>query len=455
MAHNYSLQASVRTITGKRVRRLRVDGKIPAVIYGPVVTTPVPVIVEERELMRTYQAVGNSTLIDVNVDGESYTVYMRDIQRHPVKRRPLHAEFFAPNLRVAMTAHIPIHLNGEPRSSNLVVMHTHDWVELRGLPANLPSSIEVDISGLEAVDDSIFVRDLVLPEGVELLTDGDELIVRLTEPQLVEEEEAEAGEEAAEEAASGRRAGRIRTNSPAQNDMALQGRRSASPFLLPLLSMSPQALKHSPTWQPVPRCLRFQRAILLRYRRLQLARILRRFAVQPFKVVEISLPGVVLAACPQMQGLAYRREQRLRDPFPGIAVGNRRDARAEGRRTSRVQECLDRRGHSPRISRRNGNTNTFITHEIGQHIPVGRNHRQTTPQVIQDSCPKREACLDGRVMQRERHVRLQQPVVSFSIGRPLVEKDVAVEKAQPLRQALGIIHHASSQRPEHLDCAFP
>ncbi|CAN5121376.1 50S ribosomal protein L25/general stress protein Ctc [soil metagenome] len=198
MAQAYSLDASIRTMTGKRVRKLRVNGEIPAVIYGTMVSEPVSVTVAERELVRTYQAIGGSTLLDLQVDGKAYTVYIRNLHMNPIKRQPIHAEFFAPNLTVAMTAHIPVHLIGDSMSPRLVVMHTRDWVELRGLPANLPGGVDVDISGLEEVDDSIFVRDLVLPEGVELVTDPDEMIVRLTEPQLVEEEEeveAEEGEE--------------------------------------------------------------------------------------------------------------------------------------------------------------------------------------------------------------------------------------------------------------------
>lgn len=203
MAQAVSLEANKRTMTGKRVRQLRAKGQIPAVIYGTVVPDPISITVAERDLLRTYQAVGGSTMIDLNVDGDSYTVYIRNLHMNPVARKPLHAEFFAPNLLMAMTASVPIHLRGEPDNDRLIVMHTRDSVELHGLPANLPGAMDVDISGLVAVDDSIFVRDLPLPEGVELVTDPDELIVRLTEPRVAEAEEEVAvegveGEEAAE-----------------------------------------------------------------------------------------------------------------------------------------------------------------------------------------------------------------------------------------------------------------
>lgn len=190
-------------MTGKRVRRLRAEGLVPAVIYGTVVEDPIPITVEERELQRTYQAIGSFTLLDVNLDGEVYTVYIRNLQANPMKRRPVHAEFFAPNLRVAMTANVPLHLVGEIKNEALIVTQVRESVELRGLPTDLPGVIEIDISALVTLDDAIHVSDVSIAEGVEMLTDPEELIARLTEPQLVvdTDEEAEEGvEEAGEEA---------------------------------------------------------------------------------------------------------------------------------------------------------------------------------------------------------------------------------------------------------------
>ena len=200
MAHQFSLDATKRTMTGKRVRKLRVNGQVPAVIYGTVVKDPISITLEERDLMRTYQAIGHSSLMDLHLDGETYAVYIRNLHMNPIKRRPIHAEFFAPDLLVEMTAPVPIHLVGEVEDDKLVVMQTRDTIEIRGLPEELPGSFEVDISGLVEADDSIFVRDLVAGKGVTIITDEDEMIVRLTEPQLtVEDEEADAAEAAAGE----------------------------------------------------------------------------------------------------------------------------------------------------------------------------------------------------------------------------------------------------------------
>jgi large subunit ribosomal protein L25 len=201
MAQPYSLKATKRTMTGKRVRRLRTEGLIPAVIYGTVVDEPISITVEERELQRTYQAIGSFTLLDLDLEGEVYTVYIRNLQSNPIKRRPVHAEFFAPNLRVAMTANVPLHLVGEIGNDALIVTQARESVELRGLPTALPGVLEVDVSTLESLEDAIYVKDLNVGDDVEVLTDGEELIARLTEPQLVVEEDEAAAEGEEEEAA--------------------------------------------------------------------------------------------------------------------------------------------------------------------------------------------------------------------------------------------------------------
>lgn len=199
MPENPTLKASKRTIIGKKVKRLRRDGKAPAIIYGPVIEKPLPVTIDTKELDRTYHDYGSFTLIDVQVeDDQDYTVYIRDVESDLIYWTPMHAELYAPNLNVAMTAQIPIHMVGESPSRDGAVTQTLDTVELSGLPANLPSVIEVDVSRLEEIDASIYVSELEIPDNVELLTDPEELIVRLMAVQTFEEEEEAAAAEAEE-----------------------------------------------------------------------------------------------------------------------------------------------------------------------------------------------------------------------------------------------------------------
>ncbi len=196
-----SLAATTRTVTGKKVRRLRREGITPGVVYGTVVETPVSVSLDTHDLERLYHNYGASTLVDINVDEtDDYTVYIRNLQTNPVTRQPLHAEFYAPNLTIAMTANVPIVLVGESESTEGVVTQIRDFIELSGLPTDIPAAIEVDISGLLELDDFVAVGELEYGDNIELITDPEEALVRLIEVRVIEEDiEEEPTDEELEE----------------------------------------------------------------------------------------------------------------------------------------------------------------------------------------------------------------------------------------------------------------
>ncbi len=186
-----TLVAEERTIIGKKVKRLRREGKVPAIIYGTLLEAPIPITLDARDIYRTYIDYGNISLVDIQIDGDTHTVYIRDLQQHPVSRNPLHAELYAPNLLVRMSASIPVILIGQSPNLDGVVTQLRDSVEAEGLPTDLPGAIEVDVTGLEEIDDTVWVGDLTMPDDVELLTDEEEPIVRLMEVRITEEEEEE------------------------------------------------------------------------------------------------------------------------------------------------------------------------------------------------------------------------------------------------------------------------
>ncbi len=187
-----SFPAQVRTVTGKQVRRLRREGLVPGIVYGPVVEGTVPVMVERREFMKFYQAHGHSTLFDLKWDGGVESVFIREVQVDPVRRNPLHIDFFAPNLRRPIRAMVPLVLHNASSSSNAIFTEIRTDVEVEALPARIPAQLDVDVSGLENVGDALHVRDLTAPEGVELVTDGDELIAQMA-PAASQEVGDEAG----------------------------------------------------------------------------------------------------------------------------------------------------------------------------------------------------------------------------------------------------------------------
>lgn len=197
------LRAERRTVVGKKVKRLRRDGRVPGVVYGPVVPETIPVTVDRREFEKFYMATGHSTLFTLTWDGGEQPVFIREVQEDPVKRAPLHVDFFAPNLTKEIDATVAlVFLHANP-GSDTVLTHARTEIDVRGLPNAIPSQIEVDLSGLSNPGDSFRVADLVLPAGLTAVTDSDEILANLQHSRVtaetVEAEEEAAAEEAVEE----------------------------------------------------------------------------------------------------------------------------------------------------------------------------------------------------------------------------------------------------------------
>jgi len=201
MADELILMAEPRTVHGKKVKRLRREGLVPGVVYGPVVNETVSVSVNSRVFSKFYMNHGHSTIFTLQWDGGSQPVLIREVQIDPVRRDIIHIDFFAPNMNVKLRQSVAIALHNVGDHEG-VLQHVLNEVEVEALPADLPPEIVVDASGLAAVGDAIHVRDLVAPQGVEIVSHGDDVVASLVpEAAPTAEEEAEAAEaaEAAEE----------------------------------------------------------------------------------------------------------------------------------------------------------------------------------------------------------------------------------------------------------------
>lgn len=216
MADELILMAEPRTIHGKQVKRLRREGIVPGVVYGPVIDNTISVSVDRRSFDKFYWQHGHSTIFKLRWDGGEETVLIREVQTDPVRQDPLHIDFFAPNLRVTLRAMVPVVLHGGNEEMEGVLNTILSEVEVEALPMNLPHQIDADISTLHEVGDHLTVSDLTMPEDVELVTDPGETIatvvaeraeeepeeeeaVEVEEGEVAEGEEAEAGEETSEE----------------------------------------------------------------------------------------------------------------------------------------------------------------------------------------------------------------------------------------------------------------
>jgi len=203
-----TLAAQSRAETGKRVSRLRRQGRLPAVIFGHgVPSSNVSIDAHEFELLRKH--VGANTLLDLVVDeGKPTPTLVHGMQTHPVSRKLLHIDLLAVRMTEELTVEVPVVATGTSpllERENGTLSHAISGIRIRALPDHLPNAIEVSIDGLTSFDQAIHVRDLTIPSDVHLLTDPDEVVIRILPPRVeVEEAPAAAPEEGAEgEAAAG------------------------------------------------------------------------------------------------------------------------------------------------------------------------------------------------------------------------------------------------------------
>ncbi|MFU8890421.1 MAG: 50S ribosomal protein L25 [Anaerosomatales bacterium] len=211
MTESTHIKARVRETTGKKNRRLAGSAEIPAVLYGPARdTVSLALDRHEFELMMAHHGAG-STIVSIALEGEKKPVnaVIREVQHSPVKGNILHVDFLAIRMDQKLQATLSFNFVGDSPGVKAggVLMHSMREVMVEALPADLPDSIDVDISELE-MGHSITVADLVAPEGVEITDDPEGVVCSVTLPTLepTEEELAEEvaepeviGEEASEE----------------------------------------------------------------------------------------------------------------------------------------------------------------------------------------------------------------------------------------------------------------
>lgn len=191
MADKYTLEAQPRTITGKKVKQLRRQGLVPAVVYGARVA-PVHVQIPYRPLEVTLMKAGGTHLIDLQVDGNTLVVLAREVQRDVLRGDIKHVDFFAVDEATKIRVDVPLHFVNESPAveSNLGLLITGPTtLSVETLPSKLLSQIEIDLSRLPNVGDSLYVRDLNLGEGIQIINDPDELVVRVSPVAAAVEEE--------------------------------------------------------------------------------------------------------------------------------------------------------------------------------------------------------------------------------------------------------------------------
>ena len=214
MAH-VALTAQSRKGTGKgAARTLRRQALIPAVFYGPEVD-PVNLSLKYRDLEKLIKTgAGENVIIDLAIEtGEStlsHRAMLKEIQLDPVKQTILHVDLYEISMDKKIEVEVPITLTGTAKGvsdEGGILQQVSRTLEISCLPDNIPDSFELDVTDLN-IGDSLHVSDLNIPQGIEVLVEGELTIATVVpptkveeiEPEVLEEEEVEEGEEVEEEA---------------------------------------------------------------------------------------------------------------------------------------------------------------------------------------------------------------------------------------------------------------
>jgi large subunit ribosomal protein L25 len=182
MAEEIRLTVKPREVIGKQVRALRREGWIPLSVYGAHVTAS-NMQAEERALRVVLGKAGHNRLIHLDTDdGQPHIVVAREIQREPISGNYWHVDFQEISMTEKMDVNVRIVFQGTSpivKSGNGLLIHGLDQIAIRVLPTDLISEIDVDVTNLQSIGDSIHVSDLKLGDKIEILTPTEEMLAKI------------------------------------------------------------------------------------------------------------------------------------------------------------------------------------------------------------------------------------------------------------------------------------
>ena len=187
------INASPRTVIGKKVGVLRREGKLPGVLYGHNFDTT-PIVMDLRQASKVLHSVTGSSIVTIDLDGKEHAVIVREKQRNFIRGTFLHIDFQVISLTEKLRTNVSIELVGlspAVKVFNALIVTGINVLDVECLPQYLPEKITVDISSLVKIGDSLFVRDLVLDSNITIFNHEDEQLVHVT-AQKAEEEVVEA-----------------------------------------------------------------------------------------------------------------------------------------------------------------------------------------------------------------------------------------------------------------------
>ncbi len=192
MSNKVVVSATKRTVTGKKVKLLRNEGILPAVVYGNVDGSLV-ISLNAKEAGNALHNLAASVLVNVELEGKEYPSLVREKQYDFLTDVILHVDFQAVSLTETIKSMVPIVLIGEApavKNFNAFIISDMTELEVEALPQELPERIRVDVSGIERIGDSRVVADLDMPDNITVLSDPTRTVVVATGGRTEEELDA-------------------------------------------------------------------------------------------------------------------------------------------------------------------------------------------------------------------------------------------------------------------------
>ncbi|ADL68170.1 50S ribosomal protein L25/general stress protein Ctc [Thermoanaerobacterium thermosaccharolyticum] len=196
---NVELEAVLRVPGKNAARKLKEKGYIPAILYGKGMES-IPLAVETGKLRTIVQKHGRNVLLNLVVNGATHQAILKDEQRDELTGKLIHIDFQRVSMNEKIEAAVPLKLEGVGviESKGLLVQHQKWELNVESLPTSLPDEIVVDVSNLK-IGDTLFVKDVNVPEGVEKVDDPDEVILTIVAPKNADVPETDESVETSSE----------------------------------------------------------------------------------------------------------------------------------------------------------------------------------------------------------------------------------------------------------------
>lgn len=188
-----TLNATPRTLVGKKSKTLKKGGFLPAVVYGEGVPSQ-SITVPYKEFEKVYRQAGESTLVTLLIGDTSYNVLIHEVVNDPLRDVPTHADFYAVRMDKLIRTKVPVKFVGESfavKSEGGILVKVMQEIEIEALPKDLPHEITVDISVLQTINSRLSIAKLTLPAGVKVIAHSEDIVVLVDPPRSEEEMKAE------------------------------------------------------------------------------------------------------------------------------------------------------------------------------------------------------------------------------------------------------------------------